>query len=276
MIFQDITNRQPSLSIKKHANLQPPLTHEPSATDFYCGLFPIIYKNTHDAIQRWRSPYSDPTCSLFLARNREVEWMFSSRFVLELHDDTIFHAVMYLDKYISLKNPGADEIQLIGAVCLALSSKVNEIYPSPFSSIVQLFKLPLDEEVYAEIESEILHAFDFQFPTVTVAELVPLFLHHYNLPTNILRKESMFSILQSIVTDFEMLTFDIKFCALAVVVIACKMKRLNPHIKEKVLESSEYHCAHERLTDIIAALRSKLASRHRVNNPENSSKAIEV
>lgn len=71
--------------------------------------------------------------------------------MLELHEDTIFHAAVYLDKYIALKNPPANQLQLLAVTCLAIASKVNEIYPAYFSNIVSMFRLNLKLESYSEM-----------------------------------------------------------------------------------------------------------------------------
>ena len=71
-----------------------------------------------------------------------------------------------------------------------------------------------------------MHAFDFQLPSVTINELFMLYLTKHKLPVTILKKESILSILQNILLDYELMTYDVKCCAMSAVAVAAKMKRV--------------------------------------------------
>lgn len=62
---------------------------------------------------------------MFTARATQIEWMFSQQIILNLDDDTVFEAILLMDKYISLKGTNMYEISKLAAVCLILSSKTN-------------------------------------------------------------------------------------------------------------------------------------------------------
>lgn len=55
--------------------------------------------------------------------------MFSQQILLRLADDTLFEAILIMDKYISIKGANTYLMPKLAAVCLILSSKTNEIYP---------------------------------------------------------------------------------------------------------------------------------------------------
>ena len=65
------------------------------------------------------------TDSMFGARNAQIEWMFSQQIILNLDDDTVFEAILLMDKYIYMKGTSIYEISKLAAVCLILSSKTN-------------------------------------------------------------------------------------------------------------------------------------------------------
>jgi hypothetical protein len=75
---------------------------------------------------------------MFAARATQIEWMFSQQIILNLDDDTVFEAILLMDKYISLKGINMYEISKLAAVCLILSSKTNEIYPIKLSKLNQI------------------------------------------------------------------------------------------------------------------------------------------
>ena len=63
------------------------------------------------------------------------------------------------------------------------------------------------------------------------------------------------------------MTYEVKYAALSAVTMAAKMKRVPLLLSQQVAEKSEYKCAFERLTEIIAQLRAKFSSKYKVNNP---------
>ena len=167
-------------------------------------------------------------------------------------------------------------MQLVAVTCLVLSSKVNEIYPAYFYNVLALFRMPLRNEQFLEMEAEILAAFDYEFPSAAINELFSVYLVKFGLPKAILKKESVISILQNILLDYEMITYDVKCSAMAAVAVAAKMKRLSFVLSSDVSLKKEYKCAFERLNEVVGQLRAKIAGKAKVNNPENSNKSIEL
>jgi hypothetical protein len=61
-------------------------------------------------------------------------------------------------------------------------------------------------------------------------------LTKYNLPKTILKKESIISILQNVLLDYELMTYNIKLCAISAIALSAKMKRLPLILEQKIIE----------------------------------------
>jgi len=109
-------------------------------------------------------------------RSTIVDWLIQVQQYLSLSDVTLHLAVANFDNVLSSVEVEADEVQLMGLVCLSLAAKVEEDCP-PSPDLL----LPLTGGVYtkadlARVEKEALAAVKWRLRRTTPA----VFLHYYS------------------------------------------------------------------------------------------------
>lgn len=170
MILSDATNLQKHSSLLDLRKLQLPRCESSPSTELFSCYFSSIFQTCKSQIENILYPYSSPSDPLFLARNSEIEWMFSVQLLMNVDDDTLFQAILYFDKYISLKwkQLTPNLVSKAAAACLILSSKINEIYYIKLHKLNHLSRFTLTSAEYVELEMEILNLFDFSLPHTTI------------------------------------------------------------------------------------------------------------
>ena len=104
MILKDVSN---TLPLHNNSNLldlrRISSTPLPQADPISC-YFPSIFQSALNSIEHIHYPYQNSTDSQLLLRNRQIDWMFYAQPLLDLSDDTVFDAVLLMDKYLSLRD----------------------------------------------------------------------------------------------------------------------------------------------------------------------------
>ncbi len=107
----------------------------------YCINFPVFH-----VLQKWRratpsyleSVQTDMNASM---RAILVDWLVEVCQEYRLVSDTLFLAVSYLDRYLSLVPVSRSRLQLVGVTCLLLAAKYEEIYAPQVGAIWDLLPI---------------------------------------------------------------------------------------------------------------------------------------
>ena len=103
MILYDITNLQKHSSVPNLAKIENQRYYPLEFPQAESLDFASILKLCKSSISHIFYPYCSTEDSLYISRNVQIEWMFSIQNLLNIDDDTLFQAILYFDKYISLK-----------------------------------------------------------------------------------------------------------------------------------------------------------------------------
>ncbi|EAY10764.1 Cyclin, N-terminal domain containing protein [Trichomonas vaginalis G3] len=96
-----------------------------------------------------------------------VKWLINVHHEFNFASDTLFNTIAYLDQVLSKKNIHKNRLQLVGAVCLWMAAKVEEIRIPPVNELIELCNEPYTQAQFCRYEAKILQLLNFrlQYPT---------------------------------------------------------------------------------------------------------------
>eukprot|EP01133_Synstelium_polycarpum_P013706 gene13706-16156_t len=97
-----------------------------------------------------------------------VDWIVDIAFDLRMKNETIFLAVNYLDRYLSLVKVRKDQFQMIGAATFLIACKYEEVSPPPPAEIVSLAGNYFTLDQLFDAESQVLKALNFKLTAPTI------------------------------------------------------------------------------------------------------------
>jgi hypothetical protein len=109
-------------------------------------------------------------------RSIVVDWLFEVSNQWKLFDDTIHYAVSYMDRYLFLKHQKVDTFQLLGATCMWIAAKYNEIYPPELDDFVYIAADTYSKKSFLRMEADVLSVLNFELSKPTTKT----FLMHYS------------------------------------------------------------------------------------------------
>lgn len=121
--------------------------------DFLPGI--AVFQNNRDLLPTMR-------CKL-------VNWLIEVSLHFRLHRETLYLAIHYLDRYLSLHwGIPRKNLQLLGISCLFIASKLEEIYPPKLKEFAEVCGGSCSTRAIFETELEVLMAIQWKlnFPTV--------------------------------------------------------------------------------------------------------------
>jgi hypothetical protein len=196
-------------------------------TEIFEGYFSSILTHTHSLMQNFDDLlHNQPDISLSM-RNFEVMWIFSMREVYRLSEETLFHAVTYMDMYFQKQPVTPSELALLSTTCLLISSKNNEIYQL---KIIEQRKRAFNRDDILEMENSILVALDFKLAVPSLYELYRSSEIQYQLLEDKIvpaRKDVIVKILQLCLCDQTMMEYGYNMCALAAIVLFSKYRAVS-------------------------------------------------
>ena len=99
-----------------------------------------------------------------------VNWIIDRHWNYKLKLRTFFLGITLFDKYLSVTYINNDELFPIGATCLFISAKIEEVYSLDINDIFYLLEKEYSSEEILELESKILTALNFKIYHPTIAE----------------------------------------------------------------------------------------------------------
>lgn len=194
-------------------------------TEPFEGYFASILTHTNSLLQQFDCLlHLQPEVTLEM-RNLEVMWIFSMREVYRLSEETLFHAVTFMDMFLQKQPIAASELALLATTCLLISSKNNEIYQLKISKLLDQRKRAFSREDMLEMESRVLLALDFRLAVPSLYELYRTSEIQYQLFEDRVvpsRKDVIVKVLFLCLCDQTMMEYGYNMCALAAIVMFSK------------------------------------------------------
>ncbi|CAG2113312.1 unnamed protein product [Medioppia subpectinata] len=104
-----------------------------------------------------------------------VDWLVEVTEEYKLLDQTLFLAVNYIDRFLSLMSISRQSFQLLGTAALFIASKYEEIYPPELSEFVYITDDSYTKQQILNMEKLILKALDFDVSAPTTYYFIDKF-----------------------------------------------------------------------------------------------------
>ncbi|XP_054160699.1 G2/mitotic-specific cyclin-A-like [Oppia nitens] len=114
-----------------------------------------------------------------------IDWMVEVTEEYKLHDQTLFFAVNYIDRFLSHMSISRQSFQLLGTAALFIASKYEEIYPPDLSEFVYITDDSYTKHQILNMEKLILKALDFEISAPTTYYFVEKLLTQLDLISNV-------------------------------------------------------------------------------------------
>jgi hypothetical protein len=202
------------------------------------------------------------------------------REIYKLSEETLFHAVTYMDMYLQRQPVPLSELALLSTTCLLISSKNNEIYQIKINKLIEQRKRAFDRDDVLSMENNVLIALDFKLAIPSLYELYRSSEVQYQLCEDRIvtaRKDVIVKVLYLCLCDQTMMEYGYNMCALAAIVLFSKYravsnKPISSELETLRTKSPSLSRACDKLYEIVsdAKLRNKLSSlsnRSVANNP---------
>ena len=95
-----------------------------------------------------------------------VDWLVGVQECLELYHDTLYFDVKLVDHFLERNSIKKDEIQLVGATTLIISSKIEERHPPGMDDFIYICDDAYQQQQFIAMESRIMRSlgFDINIP----------------------------------------------------------------------------------------------------------------
>jgi len=97
-----------------------------------------------------------------------VDWMFDVSCKCKFFDDTIHYAVSFLDRFLLKQQESVRNLQLLGATCLWIASKYNEISTPTLNDFVFFCAHTYTEHNFLNKEAHVLQVLNFELAKPTI------------------------------------------------------------------------------------------------------------
>ena len=133
-----------------------------------------------------------------------VDWLVDVASKFKLATETLFLAVAYIDRYLSVSLVARNRLQLVGVTCLYIAAKLEEIYPPPLEDFVKVADGAYTKQELIELEPEVISALNFNLTVSTSLRFFLMFTRFFSLSS----KFTMMGryICELCLTKYEMLT----------------------------------------------------------------------
>eukprot|EP00943_MAST-04B_sp_MAST-4B-sp1_P000488 g488.t1 len=204
-------------------------------------------------------------------REMLVDWLVEVVDVFDMSIRSVYLAVQFVDRYIGQRLIKRESFQLVGATCLHISSKCEDVsYIGVEDLAVCADNVYLSQDMLSK-EEEILNDLDFNLSSATVLDFIVLYLEYSPYSNN-----EQLKWLSQYLCELSLQEYDLSVMSrpskVATVCISWALNCLNlPHWEPWLSAISGYHWRSlETLYDSIKKMHQK------VNNPKNKLKVIKL
>jgi len=153
-----------------------------------------------------------------------VDWLVDVCAQCKFCQETLFLAVDYFDRYLSLQPIMPDYVQLVAVTCLFIACKYEEIYTPELNVMVYMTAGTYRREQIICLELEILEQLDFKLTSATVWSF--LRIYQQSLDSNEDEREFASLLIELSLLDIRLLEYLPSVRALAAAGLAMKCQRL--------------------------------------------------
>ncbi|KAJ5071768.1 cyclin-a2-4 [Anaeramoeba ignava] len=111
-----------------------------------------------------------------LMRKILINWISEICNEYNLHSETLYLAVNYIDRFLSKNNITKRKLQLIGITCLFIASKYEEIYPPDLDEFVDLCAGTYSREEVLDCEIKLCNSLEFKLTALTAKHFLRRFI----------------------------------------------------------------------------------------------------
>jgi len=134
-----------------------------------------------------------------------VEWLVDVAAEFELVTDTLYLAVTYIDRFLSLERVGKAELQLVGITCLFIAAKFEDQTFPKVSEAVDMTDRTYTPTQLTRMEGRILTALEFRLASATSK----VFLRRLQRAANVTAQEKM---LGNYISELALVSYDLVGC----------------------------------------------------------------
>ncbi|KAK9808180.1 hypothetical protein WJX73_005721 [Symbiochloris irregularis] len=141
-----------------------PITCATYAQDIYAHLF------ASEKLRRPSTTYMESYQNDLTAQMRSilVDWMIEVAQEYELVSDTLFLAISYIDRFLTVKQIERTRLQLVGVACLLIAAKYEEIYAPQVDELCFITENTYTRQEIIAMETDVLDGLKFECTTPTV------------------------------------------------------------------------------------------------------------
>merc|ERR1719319_1764962 len=137
----------------------------------------------------------------------------------QLHSETIFLAVSYIDRFLSRMSVERAKLQLVGTACMFIAAKYEEIYPPGVKDFSSITDNTFTKKQILRMEQIVLKVLDFDVSVPTSHQFVNHYCQMFNMDDKTLHLAQYINEL-SLLDGSTFLKFPASFVAASSVVLA--------------------------------------------------------
>lgn len=136
-------------------------------------------------------------------RSTLIDWIVDVHKKLNMHTDTLYYTVSYIDRYLMERDLDKSKYQLLGSAAILLAAKTEEIYPPKCEKLVHFAGDSFSIVGLLRMENSLLNVLEFS----TIPIVASQFLRKFLIVTNADVKMNRFAhyVNESILLDHEFL-----------------------------------------------------------------------
>eukprot|EP00029_Vermamoeba_vermiformis_P005330 TRINITY_DN1822_c0_g1_i1.p1 TRINITY_DN1822_c0_g1~~TRINITY_DN1822_c0_g1_i1.p1 ORF type:complete len:365 (-),score=48.71 TRINITY_DN1822_c0_g1_i1:134-1228(-) len=180
-----------------------------------------------------------------------VDWLVEVAEEYGLRPQTLFLAIDYLDRYLTLRHVARQSLQLVGITCMFIAAKYEEIYPPTLDDFVFITDNTYKREMIISCERDILIALEFKLTVATPFHFLRKYLH-YVAPNHTFLHNFARYVLELTFVDYKYNRYLPSELALAVVALSVHSLKDN-HVAEHLPKLERLTAS--RINDITGHLR---------------------
>lgn len=125
-------------------------------------------------VPKWNYMTKQPDIT-FSMRSILVDWLVEVGEEYKLHNETVYLAVNYIDRFLSFMSVQRAKLQLVGAACMFIASKYEEIYPPDVGEFVYITDDTYSKKQVLRMEHLVLKVLSFDLAVPTTYMFVTVF-----------------------------------------------------------------------------------------------------
>lgn len=157
----------------------PPIEHNQtvdifSVPEYSQDIYHYLKDTETKHMPKWNYMGKQPDIT-FSMRTILVDWLIEVAEEYKLQQETLYLAVSYIDRFLSVMSVQRAKLQLVGAACMFIASKYEEIYPPDVSEFVYITDDTYTKKQVLRMEHLVLKVLGFDLSPPTTH----LFVNNY-------------------------------------------------------------------------------------------------